>query len=65
VKKEVSTCLQNSQNLLASLSNKPQRRVSGIIKTLEFDRSGSSKSILVAIDYFKACDGKIGSSAAY
>jgi TnpA family transposase len=54
---------QSYYDLLASLSNKLQRRVSGIIKTLEFDRSSSSKSILVAIDYFKACDGKIGSSA--
>lgn len=54
---------QSYYDLLASLSNKLQRRVSGIIKLLEFDRSSSSKSILVAIDYFKASDGKIGSSA--
>ena len=44
-------------DLLASLSNKLQRSVSGIVKVLEFDRSSSSKEILVAIDYFKANDG--------
>lgn len=50
-------------DLLTTLSNKLQRRVSGIIKTLEFDRSSSSKSILIAIDYFKASDVKIGGGA--
>jgi len=54
---------QSYYDLLTSLSNKLQRRVLDIIKTLEFDRTSSAKSILVAIDYFKASNGKIGSSA--
>ena len=54
---------QSYYDLLTTLFNKLQRQVSGIIKTLEFDRSSSTKLILVAIDYFKAYDGKIGSSA--
>lgn len=54
---------QSYYDLLTSLSNKLQRRVSGIVKVLEFDRSSSSKSVLMAIDYFKASDGKLGSNA--
>lgn len=54
---------QSYYELLTELSNKLQRRVSGIVKVLEFDRSSSSKSILVAIDYFKSGDGKIGNNA--
>ena len=50
-------------NILESLSNKLQRRVSGIIKTLDFDRSTSSKPIFEAIDYFKEVDGDINNSA--
>jgi len=54
---------QSYYELLTELSNKLQRRVSGIVKVLEFDRSSSSKSILVAIDYFKSSDGKVGNNA--
>ncbi len=45
--------------LLKSQSNKLQRRVSGIINVLEFDRTNSSPELLEAIDYFKETDGKI------
>ena len=54
---------QSYYELLTELSNKLQRRVSGIIKVLEFDRSSSSTSILAAIDYFKNHDGKVGKNA--
>jgi len=54
---------QNYYDLLESLSNKLQRRVSGTIKMLDFDRSTSSETIIEAIDYFKETDGNINNNA--
>lgn len=54
---------QSYYELLEAQSNKLQRRVSGIVNTLEFDRSTSSSLLLDAIDYFNAANGRITNSA--
>ena len=50
---------QSYFELLKSESNKLQRRVTGIITTLEFDRANSSPELMEAIDYFKETEGKL------
>ncbi|MBY0461977.1 MAG: Tn3 family transposase [Alphaproteobacteria bacterium] len=48
---------------LESLSLKLQRRVSNIVKDLEFNPQTSDPHILAAINYFISCDGELGSDA--
>ncbi len=47
-------------DLIESLSIKLQRRVSNIIKTVEFSQRSSDKHILEAIQHFKRTDGDVG-----
>ncbi len=46
-----------------SLSVKLQRRVSNIIKLLDFNATTSEQSIIEAIDYFKSVDGNVNIDA--
>lgn len=48
---------------LELLSLKLQRRVSNIVKNLEFNPQTSDPNILAAIHYFIACDGELGNEA--
>jgi len=54
---------QDLLNVLELLSIRLQRRVSGIIKQLDFNVNTSEHSLIEAIDYFKENDGNIQSGA--
>lgn len=54
---------QLSFDSLESSSLKLQRRVSTIVKNIDFDSSTSSEDIMLAIDYFKSHDGLLGHDA--
>jgi len=47
-------------DILESLSLRLQRRVSNIVKTLEFSDRSTNKELLIAIEHFKLMDGDVG-----
>jgi TnpA family transposase len=65
IKKDSKKSL-NDHDLYDVFQNKSvklQNRVSEIIKTIEFDRSSSSKKIMAAIDYYRIKNGKVDHNA--
>lgn len=53
---------QSYYDVLENLSIKLQRRVSGIVKALDFESASTAKDLLEAISYFRGTDGKVGNS---
>lgn len=65
IKKDSQKSLNDNDlyDVFQSKSVKLQNRVSEIIKTIEFDRSSSSKKIIEAIDYYRLKNGKVDHNA--
>src|SRR6185295_9786133 len=65
IKKDSKKSLNDNDlyDVFQSKSVKLQNRVSEIIKTIEFDRSSSSKKIIEAIDYYRLKNGKVDHNA--
>jgi len=65
IKKESKRNLKDNDlfDVLHGKSVKLQNRVSEIVKTIEFDRSSSSKKIIDAIDYYRLKNGNVDHNA--